>query len=351
MKSRTRFTIAPALAAVSVLAIFLTACSSPNPSPQAEPTTAAPANVTIALDFTPNTNHIGIYVAQAKGYFKDASLKVKILPYSSTPAETLVANKRSDFGFSYSGGTAYARAAGQDVVQVYANISKNQYVLAYRASDTSISSPKDLDGKTYAGFGTPDESAEVSTVIKSDGGKGEFTKAVLDTAAYEAVYAGKADFTIAATTVEVLEAEEIGKPLKYFVPEKFGYPANYSSSIISSNAYLKSNPEVAKRFLRAVQQGYEFAQDNPKEAAAIVVAANKSVLKNPALIEKSAELLASDGYLRNKDGKFGTIDGDQWQRFGDFLFDNKLLAGKDGKQLTQRPDWSTFYTNAFVPGQ
>ena len=219
MKSRTRFTIAPALAAVSVLATFLTACSSPNPSPQAAPTTGAPANVTIALDFTPNTNHIGIYVAQAKGYFKDASLKVKILPYSSTPAETLVANKRSDFGFSYSGGTAYARAAGQDVVQVYANISKNQYVLAYRASDTSISSPKDLDGKTYAGFGTPDESAEVSTVIKSDGGKGEFTKAVLDTAAYEAVYAGKADFTIAATTVEVLEAAEIGKPLKYFIPE------------------------------------------------------------------------------------------------------------------------------------
>ena len=82
-----------------------------------------------------------------------------------------------------------------------------------------------------------------------------------------------------------------------------------------------------------------------------MVAANKSVLKNPVLIEKSAELLASDDYLRNKDGKFGTIDGDQWQRFGDFLFDNKLLAGKDGKQLTQRPDWSTFYTNAFVPGQ
>ncbi|CAB4536980.1 unannotated protein [freshwater metagenome] len=151
--------------------------------------------------------------------------------------------------------------------------------------------------------------------------------------------------------MEVLEAEEIGKPLKYFVPEEFGYPANYSSSIISSNAFLKKNPAVAKRFLKAVQQGYQFAQDNPKEAAAILVAANKAVLKNPALIAKSAELLASEGYLSNKDGKFGTIDGEQWQRFGDFLFDNKLLAGTDGKLLTKKPDWSTFYTNAFVSSQ
>ncbi|CAB4613129.1 MAG: ABC transporter permease [Actinobacteria bacterium] len=345
VRNRLALTTVSAIAMASLLA----ACSSSTEQAAPAPTTATPAKVSIALDYTPNTNHLGVYVAQAKGYFADENLTVKVLPYGTTPPETLVGKGLSNFAFSYSNGTAFARTAGLDVLQVFANIAKTQYVLAYRADDARIKSPKDLDGKTYAGFGTPSEDSEVSTVIKGDGGKGEFKKAILDTAAYDAVYNGKADFTIAATTVEIVEAAEIGKPLKYFVPEDYGYPANYSNNIISSNAYLKKNPDVAKRFLRAVQKGYKFAQENPKEAADILVAANKSVLKNPAVIEKSAQLLADDGYLKNKDGKFGVINGEEWAKFGDFLFDNKLLTGKDGKTLTQKPDWSTFYTNDFVP--
>ncbi len=58
---------------------------------------SAPAKVRIALDWTPNTNHIGIYVAKAKGFYAAAGLDVEILPFTDTSAGTLVSNGVADF--------------------------------------------------------------------------------------------------------------------------------------------------------------------------------------------------------------------------------------------------------------
>jgi ABC-type nitrate/sulfonate/bicarbonate transport system substrate-binding protein len=345
-----------ALAAVAVVVVCVVAACGGGGSSSTSATTSGatttapqPAEVNVALDWTPNTNHIGIYVAQKLGYYKDQGLTVKLLPYASTSPETLVAKGVAQFGFSYSNGIAFARAAGLDVVQVFANIGKQQYLLAYRADDPSITRPRDLDGKTYAGFGTPSEESEVATVIKADGGKGDFKKVVLDTAAYDAVYNGRADFTISASTWEGVEAEVKGKPMKYFDPVDYGYPESYSSTIIASNAWLTANPDVARRFLAATQQGYEYAAEHPDEAAQILLDANPQTLKNPEIVKKSAELLARDGYYTSKAGALGTIDGTMVSTFYDFLYANHLLTDADGKVLTTKPDWSQAYTNDYLP--
>lgn len=338
-----------------VVVALVAACggsSSTASSSSAATTTAAavePAEVKVALDWTPNTNHIGVYVADQFGYYKDQGVTVKLLPYASTSPETLVSEGAAQFGFSYSNGIAFARAAGLDVVQVYANIAKQQYLLAYRADDASITRPKDLDGKTYAGFGTPSEESEVATVIKADGGKGDFKKVVLDTAAYDAVYGGRADFTISASTWEGVEAAVTGKPMKYFDPADYGYPQSYSSAIIASNAWLTANPDVAKRFLLATQQGYAYAAAHPAEAAKLLLAANPQTLKNPAIVEQSAALLAKDGYYTGADGTIGTVDGKLVSTFSDFLYDNQLLTDADGKVLKTKPDASQSYTNDYLP--
>jgi ABC-type nitrate/sulfonate/bicarbonate transport system substrate-binding protein len=235
------------------------------------------------------------------------------------------------------------------VVQVFASISKQQYLLAYRADDESITTPKDLDGKTYAGFGTPSEESEVATVIKADGGKGDFKKVVLDTAAYDAVYNGRADFTISASTWEGVEAAVNGKPMKYFDPADYGYPDSYSSTIVASNAWLTANPDVAKRFLAATQQGYQYAADNPAEAAQLLLDANPQTLKNPEIVQQSAELLAKEGYYTSAAGALGAIDGDKVSTFYDFLYANQLLTDADGKALTTKPDWSQAWTNDYLP--
>jgi ABC-type nitrate/sulfonate/bicarbonate transport system substrate-binding protein len=336
-----------------VIVALLAACGGGS-STSSEATDAAtsagePATVSVALDWTPNTNHIGIYVAEELGYYAEQGLTVKLLPYASTSPETLVSNGDAQFGFSYSNGIAFARAAGLDVVQVFASISKQQYLLAYRADDESITTPKDLDGKTYAGFGTPSEESEVATVIKADGGKGDFKKVVLDTAAYDAVYNGRADFTISASTWEGVEAAVNGKPMKYFDPADYGYPDSYSSTIVASNAWLTANPDVAKRFLAATQQGYQYAADNPAEAAQLLLDANPQTLKNPEIVQQSAELLAKEGYYTSAAGALGAIDGDKVSTFYDFLYANQLLTDADGKALTTKPDWSQAWTNDYLP--
>ncbi len=307
--------------------------------------------VSVALDWTPNTNHIGIFVAEQLGYYKDDGLNVKILPYANTAPETLVSRGKADFGVGNQAGIAYARASGQDVLQVMANIAKTQYAIGVGAGNSSIRSPKNLDGKTYAGFGTPDEGPELKYVIKADGGSGVFKTITLNTTAYEAVYNNSADFTIAVTTWEGIQAKLLGKPMRFFEFTDYGFPVQYSSVIESSDQYLKANPGTAKKFLAATQKGYQYAQDHPVEAAALLVKANPQTLKDPNLAEQSALMLARDGYYTGVDGKIGPVNADIWERYGRFLYSSKLLAGANGKPLNAEPDWSQFFTNDYLPGQ
>ncbi len=306
--------------------------------------------VSIALDWTPNTNHIGIFVAEQLGYYNDEGLDVKILPYANTAPETLVSRGKADFGVGNQAGIAYARASGQDVLQVMANIAKTQYAIGVQASNKALQSPKDLDGKTYAGFGTPDEGPELEYVIKADGGTGVFKTITLNTTAYEAVYNNSADFTIAVTTWEGIQAKLLGKPMRFFEFTDYGFPVQYSSVIESSNKYLEANPDTAKKFLAATQKGYQYAHDHPAEAAKLLVKANPQTIKDANLAEQSALMLARDGYYKGAGGKIGPVDAAIWKKYGSFLYSSKLLTGADGKPLTSEPDWNSFYTNDYLPG-
>jgi len=163
MKMRTRTARLAALAITALLSVA--ACGSSGDGKDEKG-----AEVSVALAWTPNTDHTGVYVADKLGYFAEQGLELKIIPYASTAPETLVAQGTADFGFSYQAGVAYAQAGGNDVVSVFAPNQKGTYVIGVRADRDDIKSPKDLDGRTYAGFGTPDEGPELEYVIKQDGG-------------------------------------------------------------------------------------------------------------------------------------------------------------------------------------
>lgn len=339
------------LAAVlaTVAAIGLSACGDADqPAADSGTSPATPTKVSLALDWTPNTNHIGVYVAEELGYYDRAGIDLKVLPYAETAPETLIASGKADFGFSYQAGIAYARAAGQDVRQIFANTQRGQYAIGVR-DDSNVQSPKDLDGKTYAGFGTPDEGPELKTVIQNDGGKGIFKTVALNTSAYEAVYNGRADFAISVQTWDGIEAKLSHKPVRYFKLTDYGFPEQYSTAIASSDAYLKANADVTKRFLAATQKGYSYAADKPAEAAKLLIKANPQTLKNTQLVNESAQVLADDGYLRAPGKAVGEISADVWDNYGAFLVKHKLLSGKDGKPLAAAPDWSEFFTNDYLP--
>ncbi|MDQ3328309.1 MAG: ABC transporter substrate-binding protein, partial [Chloroflexota bacterium] len=155
------------LSLLLVAAVLLAGCAGQQPDAG-----DAPESLTLALDWTPNTNHTGIYVAQQKGWYEEAGVDLKILPYADgTTTDVLVSNGKADFGISSEESVVLARAAGQDVVSVAAVMQKNTSALVTLKS-SGIDRPKALTGKRYAGFGAPFEEPVISTMIEHDGGGG-----------------------------------------------------------------------------------------------------------------------------------------------------------------------------------
>jgi ABC-type nitrate/sulfonate/bicarbonate transport system substrate-binding protein len=354
---RTAARIALAFALAATVGGGLAACSSsPSSSSSGAGSAgggsgsgAAPATVTLALDWTPNTNHTGIYVAQQLGYFKAAGIDLRIVPYGSTAPETLVSTHKADFGISYQDGLTEAAATGGDITSVFAITQKTDVVIGVRAN-SGIASPKQLDGKTYAGYGSPLEAPMLKYVIKRAGGTGAFKDVTLNTDAYQALYAGQADFALPEPTWEVIQAKLVGKPLNTFDLSAYGFPAIYSALIASSHQYLDAHGDVARRFLGAVLKGYQYATAHPADAANLLIKANASVLgAQRDLVEQSAALEAAQ-YYQDPSGQIGVQSEARWKALTDFLYANGILADASGKTLTAEPSLSTLYTNAYLPG-
>ncbi len=331
---------APLLVALLVLA----ACGGGDVGGAAAPGPAERTPIRIALDWTPNTNHTGLFVAQQEGWFAAAGLDVEFLPYNNTPPDTLVGSGAADFGISFQDSFTYAKAGGADIVSVMAILQHWASEIAVRADRADITSPRDLDGKTYGGFGSAYEVPKMQAVIKSSGGSGTFENVVLGTAAYEALYAGQVDFTEPFVTWEGIEAELRGQPLKTFAYTDFGFPDAYAVLLIGNGAWLQANPEQARAFVQAVQRGYRLAADDPARGAELLQKANPGAFAEPELVARSQRLL-SERYLRDESGRVGPQTVEKWAGFSGFLVDTGTVNGPDGEPLTARPDFATWFTN------
>ncbi len=226
----------------SILAVVLcliawTAHGRPVRTPQ-----AARDSVSVALDWTPNTNHTGIYVAEKLGYYAAAGIDVKILPYASTAPETLVSHRKADFGFSYSAGVAFARAAGEDVTSVFAVLQHTALEIGVRADRRDIRTPKDLDGKTYAGFGTPDEKPLLQTVIRNAGGTGDVQGRDAQHVRLRRRLPRQGRLHAAARHLGGHPGAARGQAAEDVQALAFGVPSEYSSLIASSDRLPEGQP-------------------------------------------------------------------------------------------------------------
>jgi ABC-type nitrate/sulfonate/bicarbonate transport system substrate-binding protein len=323
--------------------------SSPE-SPSVVPSVAPPtATVRLALDWTPNTDHTGFYVARSKGWYTAAGIDLQVLPYGSTTPETLLAAHQAECGISFQDSLTFAAAAGAGIVSVAAILQKTASAIGVLA-DGPITRPRELDGKTYAGFGYPNEVPTLKAVIKADGGKGDFKVATLNGAAYEALYNKQADFTIPFTAWEGVEAQERGIKLRYFAFAEYGFPEFYQVVLACDRSWLRKEPDAARRFVAATVQGFEFAAREPNAAAAILIAENPGVFDaNKALPQESQKYLVDNGFLLDANGKFGTQTLERWQGYSGFLYDQGLLVDAAGKPLTAPLDYSSLFTDDFLP--
>ncbi|MBC9943533.1 ABC transporter substrate-binding protein [Leucobacter sp. cx-328] len=337
-----------ATAAIAVATLALSGCSTSD-ADSATTSDGSTEAVTFALDWAPNTNHIGVYVAEAEGYFADAGLDVEILPYGSTSATQLVSAGEADFGIGGQSGVQMARTSGLDVLSVYRVTQTDTGRLVALNDRADITRPKDLDGMVFGGFGAPLFPALAKSTIQGDGGTGTFEEVVLDTGAYEALSQGRIDFTLSVATWENLQNEIDGHPYQAWRYQDFGVPVQQSTGIISSDAYLAEHPDAARAFVGAVAKGYQFAADHPEQAAEMLIDANPDTLGTAReLVQRSAKLMAEDGYLVQEGHAIGAANPDAWNDFGKFLFDGGFLADASGKPVTVEPDWSTYYTDELL---
>lgn len=351
-------TVPPSAAAQSPAPAATTAASaSPMPTAAAQPsataaaTTAAPVKpvkVTLALDWTPNTNHTGFYVAQQKGWYREAGIDLQILPYSeSTSTDLLVSNGKADFGISFVESVVLARAAGEDVVSTAAIVQHNTSALV-TLKKSGLDRPIKLDGKRYAGFGTPFEQPVISDMIRCDGGKGQFKSVTANLYGYAAVKAGQADFVWIYMGWEGIQAKREGVDLNVFYVNKYCVPDYPSPVIITSGKKLKQDPEVVKRFMAATARGYEYAIANPGEAAGLLIkGAPQGTFPDPGLVKESQQWLSP----KYKEGqqKWGVQTAKGWTEYPRFMFKTGRVTDARGKPVKQEPDYSSYYTNDYLP--
>jgi ABC-type nitrate/sulfonate/bicarbonate transport system substrate-binding protein len=344
-------TMSAALAAV-LIATLVAGCgagATPSATPASSASPEAPATVRFALDWTPNTNHTGLYVALAKGWYDGARIDLEVLPYTGTTPEALMTAGQAECGISFQDALTFAATAGAPVVSVMAVLQRTASEVAVLASG-DIERPRDLDGRVYAGFGYPNEGPTLRAMIRADGGVGEFTTVTLDSAAYEALYAGRADFSISFSAWEGVEAERRGIELRTFRFSDHGVPEFYQVVIACDASWLDEEPDVASRFVEATVRGYEAAIEDPAASVADLIAENPGVFQaDPGLPLASQVFLVEGGYLVDADGRFGTQAAEMWAEYTTFLFEEDLLTGPDGRPLAEAPDPEALFTDAFLP--
>ena len=349
-----------------VTAFLLTSCGGAAPTvtalpPAATPTTILPQptntvaagplqKVTLALDWTPNTNHTGFYVAQQQGLYKAQGIDLQILPYSDAASpDTLVASGQADFGISFVEQVVIDRAGGLPVKSVAAIVQHNTSELATLKS-SGLDRPAKLEGTRYAGFGTPYEEPVIATVIKQDGGKtGAIQNITTNTGGLQAIESKQADFVWIYKGWEAIQARHDGFDLNEFLVKDYGVPDYPSPVIIASESFLQKQGDLGRRFLAATAQGFAYAIAHPDEAADLLIAANPpETFPDKTLVHESAQYLA--GQYQAEAPRWGEQTLPQWTGYPQFMVNSGKLEDANHQAVTSL-DYASLFTNELLPAR
>ena len=296
--------------------------------------------VKFLLDWVPNTNHTGIFVADENGYFKDAGLAVEIIQPGEVYPEAAVASGSADFGISFQEYVTLARADDVPIVSIAAVIQHNTSSFA-SAADLNVASPADFEGLRYGAFGTPFEAPTLQALMQYAGG--DFQK-------LEIVDTGWADplALIAENQIDIawifygwqgFQAQQQDIDLDILMmADYFDYiPDYYTPVVIASEDSITDRPEVIKAFMKALSRGYDFAIENPDAAAEILVAAAPEL--DIELVKASQAWISE--YYQADAVRWGEQKETVWQGYIDWMVGQDILLSPISA--------SDAFTNEFLP--
>lgn len=337
MKKHTKQILAVLLCAV--LLVSLAACAG-----KQDDKTADLQKITLSLDWTPNTNHTGIYVALAKGYFTEAGLDVTVVQPPESGAAAMCAAGQAQFAIDAQDTLAAAFTSDEPlgVTAVAALLQHNTSGIISRKGE-GMDRPKGMENHTYSTWEVPTELAMLKTVMEKDGGDFSKVKLIPNTITDEAgaLKEKQTDAIWIFYGWGGISAKLSGLDFDYFnftdIDPVFDY---YTPVLIANNNYIAENPETTKAFLSALKKGYEYAIANPEEAAQILVDGDTtgSLKESLELVTESQKWLSTQ--YKAEVTQWGYIDPARWDGFYKWLWDNELIE----KELPA----GTGYTNAYL---
>lgn len=315
--------------------------ASPSASASASASSSAPASlgeVKVVLDWTPNTNHTGLYVAAAKGFWEKRGLKVDIVQPPESGSDAMVASGAAEFGVGAQEQLTLAREQHIPLVSIAAIIQHNTSGFASPA-EKNIKEPKDFEGHTYGGWGSPAEEAVIGSMMKQQGA---------DVNKVNIVDAGTADFfTAVKKDIDFewifyawtgIEAEQRGMKLNMIYLKDFDKRLDYYTPVLeTSEKMIQNKPDVVRAFVEGAAEGYQYAIDHPDESADILLKAAPDL--NADLVKASQEWLSPK--YQDDASQWGLQKEEVWSGYGEFL--------KEHGVLKEDLDYGAMFTNDFLP--
>ncbi|MEM1337664.1 MAG: ABC transporter substrate-binding protein [Bacteroidota bacterium] len=230
----------------------------------------------LALDWTPNINHLGFFVAQALDYYYEVELKVVLVDpsqdnYAVTPAKKVEMGSADMALCPLESVISYRTKNKPFDAVALATLFKEDLSAIVVLGDSTVKRPSDLDGRSYASYKARYEDEIVCQMIKNDGGIGEIELAYPDKLGiWETLQSKQYDATWIFLNWEGVQAEEKGLDLWKFRLGDYGIPYGYSPVILASQAQVEQDEPSFSAFLQATKRGFLFARENPKEAVEIL---------------------------------------------------------------------------------
>jgi ABC-type nitrate/sulfonate/bicarbonate transport system substrate-binding protein len=297
--------------AVLMMLLFLAACGSTDEE-----------TVTLVLDWAPNTNHTGFFVAMERGYFAEEGITLNIIVPPEDGAVPLVATGRYEFGVSFQEETILAAnspTAPLPIVTIATIVEHNTSGIMSLA-EHNITRFRDLEGRTFGTWGIPMFDEIVSESVRMDGGDPDLVNFVPNMA-LDSITGIQTDFD----AVWVFEgwdrimAEQMELDVNYFAFRDISPVFNYFTPIIITHED-NADSDLTERFLRATERGFTFARDNPREAAEILHYHTPET--ELSLLIASQEFLSAEYF---PGGNWGYINATRWNAFFYWMRDNGFI--------------------------
>jgi putative hydroxymethylpyrimidine transport system substrate-binding protein len=299
--------------------------------------------LTVALDWYPNANHAGLFLALERGYYAEEGLVPEFYtPSDPTAVLQTVGAGRDAFGISYQTDVLLARAAGVPVVSVLALVQQPLQGIMVLA-DSGIARPGDLAGKTVGYPGIPSQEAFLSAMLASDG----LTMADVEliNIGFElipALASGRVDASLGAFwTHEPIVAAQEGYETAVLKVDDWGVPPYYELVLAASETTVADQPDLVARFLRATRRGYEDAIADPAAALAALQAASPDL---DVAVEEEGIALLVPAWTAG-DVPFGTQTPARWRDYAAWMAENGLIPA----DLDVDASWTEVTASAATP--